>query len=103
MNIQEFKKKRRSPFPNGSILLLLLVPGIAFAYVGPGAGLSAIGTVLALIGAVLLGLVGVIWYPVKRLLGGRKKEQVEENAAPEDLSAEVTSTMQQTDSKQQDV
>lgn len=38
------------------------------AYVGPGAGLSAIGAVLALIGAVLLAIVGFVWYPVKRLL-----------------------------------
>lgn len=50
-------------------IVLLVVPGTAFAYVGPGAGLTAIGTVLALIGAVLLAIVGFIWYPVKRLLG----------------------------------
>jgi hypothetical protein len=44
----------------------------AHAYLGPGAGLSAIGTVLALIGAVLLGIVGFVWYPVKRLLRSRQ-------------------------------
>lgn len=52
-----------------SALWLALVPGVAAAYVGPGAGLTAIGTVLALIGAVLLAIVGFVWYPVKRLLG----------------------------------
>lgn len=51
-----------------SATVLLLVPGAAAAYVGPGAGLTAIGTVLALIGAVLLAIVGFVWYPVKRLL-----------------------------------
>ena len=51
-----------------SALVLVLVPEGAAAYVGPGAGLTAIGTVLALIGAVCLALVGFIWYPVKRLL-----------------------------------
>jgi hypothetical protein len=40
----------------------------AFAYVGPGAGLSAIGALLALITGVILAFVGFIWYPVKRLL-----------------------------------
>jgi hypothetical protein len=40
----------------------------AFAYVGPGVGLSAIGAFLALIMGVLLAFVGFIWYPVKRLL-----------------------------------
>lgn len=52
-----------------SALVLVLVPEVAAAYVGPGAGLTAIGTVLALIGAVFLAIVGFIWYPVKRLLG----------------------------------
>lgn len=37
------------------------------AYVGPGAGLSAIGSVLAVAGALVLGVVGFVWYPVKRL------------------------------------
>ena len=44
----------------------------AHAYIGPGAGLSAIGTILTLIAAVFLGIVGFVWYPVKRLLRGRK-------------------------------
>jgi hypothetical protein len=49
-------------------LVLALVPEAASAYVGPGAGLTAIGTVLALIAAVFLAIVGFVWYPVKRLL-----------------------------------
>lgn len=51
-----------------SALMLSLVPGAALAYVGPGAGLTAIGTVLALIGAMALAAVGFVWYPVKRML-----------------------------------
>jgi len=50
-----------------------LSPAAAFAYIGPGAGISAIGTALALIAAVLLAIVGFIWYPIKRLLAGRRK------------------------------
>ena len=40
----------------------------ALAYIGPGAGIGAIGTVVAVIGTVLLMIVGFVWYPVKRLL-----------------------------------
>ena len=64
-------------------LAAFLAPGPAFAYVGPGAGLGAIGTVLALVGAILLGIVGFIWYPVKRLLRGKntpESEEIEEGA-----------------------
>ncbi len=43
-------------------------PGALHAYVGPGVGLSAIGSVLAFIGAVLLLIVGFLWYPIKRLI-----------------------------------
>jgi hypothetical protein len=44
----------------------------ALAYVGPGAGLSAIGAFLALIVGVILAFFGFIWYPLKRLLGKGK-------------------------------
>jgi hypothetical protein len=40
----------------------------AFAYLGPGAGLSAIGAFLALIVGVIVAFFGFIWYPVKRFL-----------------------------------
>ena len=53
-------------------LIVLVLPQAAQAYIGPGAGLSAIGTVLALLGAVLVAIVGFVWYPLKRLLGRRK-------------------------------
>ena len=45
-----------------------LMPNSADAYIGPGAGLSAIGSLLALLGAVLLIIVGFVWYPVKRIM-----------------------------------
>lgn len=54
------------------VAALLLLPGIAQGYVGPGAGLGAIGTVLALIGAALLAVLGFLWYPIKRLLAKRR-------------------------------
>ena len=53
-------------------LLLIAAATPAAAYIGPGAGLGAIGTVIAVIGAVLLMIVGFVWYPVKRMLKRRK-------------------------------
>ena len=49
------------------VVLFITVPNVAEAYMGPGAGLSAIGTIIALIGAILLAAVGFIWYPLKRI------------------------------------
>ncbi len=56
-------------------LVIALIPLSALAYVGPGAGLSAIGSVLALIAALFLALVGFIWYPIKRLLRRNKHQK----------------------------
>jgi hypothetical protein len=49
-------------------LVAALAPDLALAYVGPGAGLTAIGTIVALLGALALALVGFVWYPIKRLM-----------------------------------
>jgi len=50
------------------ITALVLMPSVAFAYIGPGAGLSAIGSLLALLAAIGLAIIGFVWYPVRRLL-----------------------------------
>ena len=55
-----------------ALVLGLASTGPAAAYIGPGAGISAIGTVLAVLGAGILLVVGFIWYPVKRLMRSRK-------------------------------
>lgn len=72
---------------------------MATAYVGPGAGLTAIGTVLALIGAVLLGIFGFVWYPIKRLL--RRKAAVEGDEI-EDDAQESAVAADQIDAKKDD-
>ena len=38
------------------------------AYVGPGAGLAAIGALLTMAGVAVFMLVGFVWYPMLRLL-----------------------------------
>lgn len=62
-------------------LALFLEPNVAQAYVGPGAGVTAIGAVLSLIGAAFLALVGFVWYPIRRLLRARKKASGSPGAA----------------------
>ena len=48
------------------------------AYVGPGAGLSAIGAFLALLGGIIIAIFGFVWYPVRRMLRNRKTASVED-------------------------
>jgi hypothetical protein len=42
------------------------------AYIGPGAGLSAIGAFLAVVVAVIVAIFGFVWYPLRRLLRSRR-------------------------------
>jgi len=77
------------------LVFLLALSSFAHAYVGPGAGLSALGTVAAFIGACLLIIVGFVWYPIKRLLKllrRGKKENIEQEHPTEGESGSNTSS-----------
>ncbi len=57
-----------------AVTMLLTSPESAAAYVGPGAGLTVIGAALAFIGSIVLGIVGFIWYPMKRIFRALAKK-----------------------------
>lgn len=61
----------------------VFAPAAAQAYVGPGAGLTAIGTMIALFAGIALAIVGFVWYPLKRMMKNRSKP-----AEPAEPSAE---------------
>ena len=46
---------------------LVMMSDPAFAYMGPGLGLSAIAMMLSVFGSVTFAFLAVIWYPIKRL------------------------------------
>jgi hypothetical protein len=39
----------------------------AYAYVGPGSSLGAVGVFIGIVATVFLALVSFVWYPFKRL------------------------------------
>ncbi len=71
----------------GRLISLWLVCCIAFAvlaspahaYIGPGAGLGAIAVTVAVILGVVFLIVGLVWFPLKRWIGGRKNQAGSEN------------------------
>jgi hypothetical protein len=68
-----------------ALVLLLGLPAISYAYVGPGAGLSIIGSLLAFFAAIIVGIFGFLWFPIRRLMKKRKqaKEQASDRAVAE--------------------
>ena len=55
------------------LAVVCVFPRAAVAYVGPGAGLSALGAFLAVVVAIIVALFGFVWYPIKRLRQRWKK------------------------------
>ena len=55
------------------IIVLLTISIPVYAYIGPGMGGGIIAGILGVIGAVLLALFGILYYPIKRMLKNRKK------------------------------
>lgn len=56
-----------------SILLNAILAPSIFGYIGPGAAVTSIGVLLAIIAAVAIAIVGFLWYPIRRFLKKRKK------------------------------
>lgn len=55
-------------------LALAVHPVAAVAYIGPGLGAGMIASVLGFLGAIVLAIVAVLYYPIKRMLKGRKSK-----------------------------
>ncbi len=60
-----------------TLLLILcaifLAPATSWGYIGPGAGLGMIGSLLAVVGAVALALAGLVLLPVRLIMKRRRK------------------------------
>ncbi len=76
-------KRRVGQFAAIAAVMVLgaIVADPAFAYIGPGSGLTLIGSVLAVIAVIFLSIVGFIWYPVRRLLRNKKARKADAEQA----------------------
>lgn len=60
---------------SGIVVLSLTFAQVAYAYIGPGLGLSQIGIALSAVGVLLFFLSTAIWYPFKRMLRRRRAKR----------------------------
>lgn len=72
-----------------AVVATMTVPGTAVAYVGPGAGLGALGALLAVIASVLIAIGIVLYWPfrllIRRLRGtwpSHKREDAQDAQGP---------------------
>ena len=56
-------------------LIFILMTTTSYAYLGPGIGGGIIAATVGLVVAILIGLIGLIWFPLKKLFKKRKKNK----------------------------
>lgn len=56
------------------LVFLALIATPAFAYMGPGAGLGMLGSLVAVIGAVLIAVLGILVLPIRMIMKKRKQQ-----------------------------
>jgi hypothetical protein len=63
---------------NKSILFLsfFVISLPSYAYIGPGMGGGVIAAISGFFAAILLGLFGILYYPIKRALKKRKDKKM---------------------------
>jgi hypothetical protein len=57
------------------IISLFLISLPSYAYIGPGMGGGAIAAIIGFFAAILLGLWGILYYPIKRAMKNRKDKK----------------------------
>ena len=57
-------------------LSLFLISLPSYAYIGPGMGGGVIAAIVGFFAAILLGLWGILYYPIKRALKNRKDKKM---------------------------
>ena len=72
---------------NKSILFLslFLISLPSYAYIGPGMGGGVIAAIVGFFAAILLGLWGILYYPIKRALKKRKDNKRDTNPSDDEI------------------
>ncbi len=54
---------------------MILLSSQAFAYIGPGAGIPIIGSLLGMVVTVVLVIAAILFWPIRKILKKKKKNQ----------------------------
>ncbi len=85
------------------ILLLMAVAPLASAYIGPGSGISVIGSLLGLFATVLLTIGAIALFPFRRMMKKRRAEAQSAKDIEQDLNAQTEDpTLEPTESESGD-
>jgi len=57
------------------LLLLLVVSTTASAYIGPGAGISVLGSLLGILGTIVVAIGAIVLWPIRKVMKRRKQSK----------------------------
>jgi membrane protein implicated in regulation of membrane protease activity len=67
-----------------ALLLLALITSPAAAYVGPGAGISVLGSLLGILATIFVAIGAILFWPVRKMMKRRKaKKETEVTGNPD--------------------
>ncbi len=61
------------------ILTILVLSLNIYPYIGPGMGGGVLAAIIGFLAAIVLGLWGILYYPIKRSLSKKKKKNQKNN------------------------
>jgi protein-S-isoprenylcysteine O-methyltransferase Ste14 len=65
------------------ILIFLLTSTSAAAYIGPGAGISVLGSLLGILGTIVVAIGAILFWPIRKMMKRRKAASSSESPNPE--------------------
>jgi len=68
------------------LLLLTLSASPATAYIGPGAGISVLGSLLGILATIFVAIGVILFWPIKKLMKRRKAKKETEVSGETDKS-----------------
>ena len=61
------------------LFLFVIIPQVATAYIGPGLALGALVVTLGIVVLILLAVIAIIYYPIKKMIKNRKLKKLQKN------------------------
>lgn len=66
------------------LLLLVLFSSNVFAYVGPGAGISVLGSLFSILATIVVAIGAIIFWPLRKFMKRRKARLGSEDSSKTD-------------------
>lgn len=75
-----------------SLFFVLLFSVPAQAYIGPGAGISVLASVIGILVTILIAVGAIVWWPIRRMMKRRKSRSESNSEASANANTGIHAT-----------